>query len=497
MQRTTLLLLAILLGLTPLVAQSDAPPGTVYYQVTKLKDPTGNLMQVENTLMLPYFQARVNDGSQIWHALYRIVSPDANEAGYDYISVDVYDNLSELHLPESGENQVIEQTFPHTTPDQFWGLVEEDSDVISETTYTIAGALMPAPSTRGEPSAPLLAVNYMLVPPGKESDYLAMETEVFKPIMEQHVKQGSMENWSLFERAIPVGTDFGANFATVDAFSDWDQVEAYQQKWQSTATATHPNKDLGAIMNQMTDLRERTRMEVWELQRETTPPSSESISYQIIQEGTGPKPLRGQEVTWSGKVMNERGETVFETSSLGEDWQDILGSDPTNTRWNNAVKMVGAGGIVQVTVPASRQSFREQQRNGGGHLIMKINVKEIGPPVKYGHDKLKEILTSEGLEAAQEWYAGLKRSNPNGYVFREMQMNALGYDLMAEGYDEEAIYVLDLNRQQYPDSFNVYDSLADAYSNAGNDFHAKEHFKMALKKNPDSTFTAEKLGKLK
>lgn len=497
MPHLSFLFLVLLLGLAPLRAQPDATTGRIYYQVTKIKSTDADLLQVENTLMLPYFQARVNEGSQLWHGFYRLTSPIPGQAGFEYISVDVYDNLSELHLPPAGVDQIVQQTFPHTTPEQFWERVEAVTEVQSAVTYTISSALFPPPSSRGEQSAPLLSINYMVVTPGREADYVAMENEVFKPIMARHVRQNALQSWSLFERAIPIGTEFGANFVTVDAFANWDQVQAYQENWQATAIATHPDLNMDEVMGRLTGMREHLRMEVWELERETTPPATEPITFQIIQEGSGPKPMRGQEITWSGQVMNDRGETLFETSSLGNNWQDIVGSDPSNTRWNEAVMMVGAGGIVQVNVPESSQGWRERQRNGGGTLVIKINVQRVDPPANYGHEKLKHLLTTRGLEAAQQWYAGLQRDNPNGYVFREMQMNALGYDLMAEGMEEEAIYVLDLNRQNFPDSFNVYDSLADAYSNAGNDFHAREHFQTAMKKNPGTSATTDKPGKMK
>ncbi|NJB84420.1 L-rhamnose mutarotase [Lewinella marina] len=497
MQRIILLALALCLGVGSLPAQSDDSSGRIYYHVTKLSDTDGNLMQVENTLMLPYFQTRVNEGSQLWHGFYRLKSPTAGQAGFDYISVDVYDKLAELNLSTAGQNRIVELTFPHTSPEQFWERIAEVSEVHSEITYAIAGALFPASTTRGEPSAPLLSVNYMLVPPGKEAEYVRMENEVFKPIMAQHVRRRAMENWSVFERVIPIGTDFGANFATVDAYADWDQVQTYQESWDAVAAATHPDLDMGAQMEHLNGLRERTRMEVWELLRETTPPATESISFQVIQEGSGPKPMRGQEVTWSGKVMNARGETLFETASLGENWQDIVGSDPSNTRWNTAVMMVGAGGSVQVTVPVEAQSFRERMANQGQPLILKINLLAVGPPANYGHERLKKILTEEGVEAAQDWYKGLQRNNPQEYVFREFQMNALGYDLLESGLEEEAIFVFDLNVQNYPDSFNTYDSLADAYSKVGNDYYARKYFELALKKNPDSASTAAKLAELK
>ncbi|MBB4079757.1 hypothetical protein GGR28_002384 [Lewinella aquimaris] len=497
MKNAILFLLAILLFGTPALAQNETNTGTTYYQVTKLKNPEGNLMAVERTMMLPFFQSRVNSGKQLWHALYQVQSPSGEQSDFEYVSVDVFSNLTDLNLPPSGQNEVIAETFPHTTPERFWGRVDEVSDVVSVETYTLEGTLAPPAADGAGTRSQIISVNYMLVPPAMESDYLAMETEVAKPIMQEHLKQGRMQNWLVVRRMLPGGTDFGANFVTVDAFEDWAHLEAYNQEFNATAAKVHPGKDLNKMVQRINELRTMTRSEIWELKTETTPPTSEAVTYTVLKEGTGPKAMRGQEITWSGKAMDASGKTLFQTADLGENWQDCVGSDPYDRIWNTAAMMVGEGGIVQVTVPEAAQSYAQRRNNGGGVATFKLTVEKIGPPVKYGHDKLRDMLTEQGLEATKAWYTGLKRDNPEGYAFREFQMNALGYELMNEGMEEEAVFVLKTNCENYPNSYNTYDSLADAYSNAGNDYHAMKNFEVALQKNPESSLTAEKLSKLK
>ncbi|MCP9234832.1 hypothetical protein [Lewinella sp. JB7] len=497
MRHVCLLILSAVLCSGFLSAQEEAPPGPLYYQITKLHHSGGNLMDVETRQMLPYFQARINEGSQVWHGLYRLESPTGRQADFDYVSVDIFTNLTDMNLPAAGQNMIIDSIFPHATPQEFWARVEEVSTVQSVETFMSVGGLPAGVGVPAQGEPQLIAVNYMRVLPGMEAEYLAMENDMFRPIMEIHRGAENMQNWTVFQRVLPDGTDFGANFATVDAFTDWAQMEAYEQNFFAAAEKAHPNRDFSQIAERLVELRELRRKEVWKLVSEATPAATEEITYRVVKEGTGPKPLRGQEVTWSGKVMNADGETLFATSNLSDNWQWCVGCDPYLPIWNEAVMMVGEGGIVETTVPVSRQSYDERRSNGGSVAVQRLTVHKVGPPVNYGHDKLREMLGEHGLEATKQWYAGLKRDNPEGYVFREMQMNNLGYQLMAEGKKEEAIYVLDLNCKNYPDSFNTYDSLADAYSNAGDDYHAKQNFEMALQKNPESSFTAEKLSKLK
>jgi predicted Zn-dependent protease len=49
----------------------------------------------------------------------------------------------------------------------------------------------------------------------------------------------------------------------------------------------------------------------------------------------------------------------------------------------------------------------------------------------------------------------------------ELMMNNLGYQLMGDAKMDEAIRVFKNNIERYPNSANVYDSLAEAYEKNG------------------------------
>ncbi len=66
----------------------------------------------------------------------------------------------------------------------------------------------------------------------------------------------------------------------------------------------------------------------------------------------------------------------------------------------------------------------------------------------------------------------------------EGEFNKVGYRLLASGRLEEAIYVLGINAQMFPDSANVWDSLAEAHWKAGNTEKAKELYNKAIAMDP-------------
>lgn len=66
----------------------------------------------------------------------------------------------------------------------------------------------------------------------------------------------------------------------------------------------------------------------------------------------------------------------------------------------------------------------------------------------------------------------------------EQQLNAYGYQLMGQQRLDDAMAVFQTNVERHPDSWNVYDSLAEAYANKGDTKNARKHYKTALAKVP-------------
>jgi Flp pilus assembly protein TadD len=61
---------------------------------------------------------------------------------------------------------------------------------------------------------------------------------------------------------------------------------------------------------------------------------------------------------------------------------------------------------------------------------------------------------------------------------------------------KEAIEVFRLNVELFPDSWNVYDSLGEAYMNKGDTKLAIDNYKKSVELNPNNTAGIEALKKL-
>jgi len=92
-----------------------------------------------------------------------------------------------------------------------------------------------------------------------------------------------------------------------------------------------------------------------------------------------------------------------------------------------------------------------------------------------------DLLSQPGGAArAREFYADAKGRDPKVFLFPESAVNQLGYERLQAGAVEEAVQVFLLNVDAYPDSANVYDSLADGYVAAGKTQLAIQYSERAL-----------------
>ena len=85
-----------------------------------------------------------------------------------------------------------------------------------------------------------------------------------------------------------------------------------------------------------------------------------------------------------------------------------------------------------------------------------------------------------GAAKVAERLAAARRSDSKATLFPEAIVNILGYEHLQAGETKDAIEIMKLNAMAYPDSANVYDSLADAYLADGQKELARQNASKAL-----------------
>lgn len=107
-----------------------------------------------------------------------------------------------------------------------------------------------------------------------------------------------------------------------------------------------------------------------------------------------------------------------------------------------------------------------------------------------------EILLTKGVPRAREVYREVKSTDPTYVLFKENTLITLGYQhLQAEKF-KQAIELFKLNVEAYPESWNAYDSLAEAFMDDGQKELAIQTYRKSLELNPQNTNAVEMLKKL-
>jgi len=127
-------------------------------------------------------------------------------------------------------------------------------------------------------------------------------------------------------------------------------------------------------------------------------------------------------------------------------------------------------------------------------MLAKIEILANQTPI--AEVMLKTIIEKD-ISSAISQYHELKASQPEAYDFQEQQLNSLGYQLLKMEKIKEAIEVFKLNVEVYPQSYNVYDSLAEAYMINGDKELAIKNYERSLELNPKNSNAVEMLKKLR
>jgi tetratricopeptide (TPR) repeat protein len=124
------------------------------------------------------------------------------------------------------------------------------------------------------------------------------------------------------------------------------------------------------------------------------------------------------------------------------------------------------------------------------------DVKAAFDPRRSITETLSATISSSGVDAAVKQYHDLKAAQPTTYNFDENELNSLGYRLLNAKKFNDAIRIFQLNVEAYPQSGNVYDSLGEAYMDAGNKPLAIANYQRSLQFNPRNGGAVKMLQKL-
>jgi FKBP-type peptidyl-prolyl cis-trans isomerase len=231
------------------------------------------------------------------------------------------------------------------------------------------------------------------------------------------------------------------------------------------------------------------------LQLGVTTPSG--LTYVITSRANGRRPKTGETVLvhYTGTLTDG---TKFDSSQdRKEPIAFPLGRNAVIKGWDEGIAQLGIGDSAVLIVPPQ---LGYGERGAGGVIPPNATLVFVVTLVDVKGEALSDVLLKtideRGIEAAVAEYRSQKARGFGDLYTSEADLNALGYRLLRRQRVPEAIEILKLNVEAYPNSANVYDSLAEAYSISGNTRQAIENYEKSLALDPANANAARMLKKL-
>jgi CubicO group peptidase (beta-lactamase class C family) len=122
-----------------------------------------------------------------------------------------------------------------------------------------------------------------------------------------------------------------------------------------------------------------------------------------------------------------------------------------------------------------------------------LKVQEYVPAL----GRFVRAVQTAGVSQALDEYRASRKARPADAPLSEETMNRIGYVLLRDKKVKEAIEVFSQNVSDHPESWNVFDSLGEAYAADGNTERAIKAYERSLALNPANTAGAEALKRLR
>lgn len=225
--------------------------------------------------------------------------------------------------------------------------------------------------------------------------------------------------------------------------------------------------------------------------------TSSGLKYVLLKKGDGRKVQKGEIaiVHYTGTLLDG---TMFDSSrERGAPLGFPLGQGQVIKGWDEAFALLDIGDRAILIIPPD---IAYGNRSAGPVIkpnsTLVFDVELLDVRANSVSAVLAKTLEKKGRAAAIAEFERMKANDFADAYMSEGELNMLGYSLIQRKLFGDAIAFLKINADMYPDSFNVYDSLAEAYMLNGDRELAIENYRWSLALNPDNTNAAEMLKKL-
>lgn len=229
-----------------------------YLNVDYLKVEYGDYSEFEDLVRSSWkdvYEDNLGEDKMTGWYFYRVSYPGGQSGKYNYV---VITSFNDLNTVASVTGEIREQK-----GDRDDDLMDQAIDYAthqhSELWKTEAGVM----TASGDEPAPYVVMNYMMVNPGKEAEYITLENDMARPLHEERIEEGEMYSWRTYSLLKPGGLNYQYNFVTADFYEEMNHIE--YGFTNDIIRSVMPGTDINKMFEAIYATRDIVRSELWQL----------------------------------------------------------------------------------------------------------------------------------------------------------------------------------------------------------------------------------------
>ena len=239
--------------------QNPVPRRYFVLDYMKVAPGKGNdYLRLEREVWKPFHAQRIKDKRLLGWELYEVRYTADTHRDYDYVTVNVYDNLAATE-DQTGMGEMFQRMHPGNDGARLL----TETGAARQTVRSEVWVLLDQTTSPNASAPPAKYLNVAFMRSKPNADYVAVERELWKPIHQERVRSGALNFWALYGLVMPGGTSYPYDYATVNGVSSLSALEnAYPDE---LFRRVHPNISLTDVGNRTVAARDLTRSELWVL----------------------------------------------------------------------------------------------------------------------------------------------------------------------------------------------------------------------------------------
>lgn len=265
--------LIILCLVSNLLAQEQNVPEDIFIEIACFKAKKSDAVEYFKTRGKAIHEEMIRQGILTNWEFYTVDYPNGKDCDCNFRAVRVFRGIGQLDKIKSVATRqaIIKKIWPDKNLNDLRREFSESIEFRHAEVYNLNDALIPAPTQSN-----MMVVNFMDVKPGERANYLKKETEIFKPLHAANNKAGKLVDWVVAERVLPYGTEFKADFITIDKFENYSDF--FDFNFMDLFKKIHPQMDGPTTMKEMAETRKLLKSEVWQVVTRTETKPTETTS---------------------------------------------------------------------------------------------------------------------------------------------------------------------------------------------------------------------------